>query len=113
MKYACNQCDYQTGYRHIFTKHIQTIHDEDIKYDESAPQNIKLSNLVNTNENYECEQCHQIFSGRSPLWRHKKVVHEGEKYACNQCDYQTGYPHALTRHISRQHRLISNIQKIH
>ena len=35
---------------------------------------------------FEYEQCHKICSGRGALYNHKKSVHEGVKYDCDQCN---------------------------
>ena len=58
---------------------------------------------VQTNDKYECEQCHKIYHNSSHLRRHKLSVHEGVNYACNQCDYEaTQQPH-LVQHIKSKH----------
>ena len=42
---------------------------------------------------------------------HKKSEHEGIKYLCDLCDYQTGRKYDLKKHIQAMHSLLE-LQKI-
>ena len=48
---------------------------------------------------YACNQCDQQFTQQSALTTHIKSVHEGVKYACNQCDKQYTDHSSLRKHI--------------
>ena len=53
---------------------------------------------------YKCDICAYQTSWKIALSRHKKSVDEGIKFRCDECDYQfTQKPH-LTRHQESLHR---------
>ena len=45
----------------------------------------------------------QLMTEPGSLRRHAKAKHEGVKYDCNQCDFQSGYRADLTIHIKSKH----------
>ena len=52
----------------------------------------------------QCPQCDKLFYNCSNVHAHIRSVHEGVKYACNQCDYQASYQNYLTtHHIQSKH----------
>ena len=53
-------------------------------------------------EDYNLDQCHKTFPGRSGLREHRQK-HEGVKYGCDQCDYQATQRSDLNRHIQTVH----------
>ena len=57
---------------------------------------------------YECEQCHKTYSYSGALNNHKQSAHahQGVKFACGQCDYQTTRQSSLTVHIQSKHENI-------
>ena len=81
VKYACNQCDYQAGYRSNLTTHIQSQH-EGVKF--------------------ACNQCDYQATTQRHLTTHIQSQHKGVKYACNQCDYH-GSKDALRMHLKIKH----------
>ena len=54
-------------------------------------------------DRYACNQCNQHFTSQSCVTRHIQSVHEGIKYACNQCNYQARRQDSLTTHIQSKH----------
>ena len=78
---------------------------------------------------YECDKCQKTYSSNSGLYIHKqagcvtistisnlsavsdtqmsdqtvRTVHQGGRYACNQCDYQAKYKGSLVFHIQSKH----------
>ena len=52
---------------------------------------------------FECDLCHKTYSRSQALYHHKQSVHQGIKYACNQCDYKTATQSNLTIHIKSKH----------
>ena len=48
-------------------------------------------------------QCDKLFYDSSTARKHIRSVHEGVKYACNQCDYQATQQCSLKRHIQSKH----------
>ena len=69
----------------------------------SANRRVKRTEVVSGDARFQCQDCESTFISRKGLWNHTKSIHEGVKYACNQCDYQTGYRGELTRHFQRKH----------
>ena len=59
--------------------------------------------VVSVKGKFECEQCHKTYSGRGALYTHKQSAHQGVKYSCDQCEYQTKQYSNLTRHIQNKH----------
>ena len=59
--------------------------------------------VISVSRNYECDQCHKIYSGSGEFNRHKQSAHKGVKYACDQCDYQATQKSDLTKHIQSKH----------
>ena len=51
---------------------------------------------------HECDQ-NKTFSNRRTFNCHKKSVHEGKRYSCNKCAYQTTHNSHLTVHIQSKH----------
>ena len=52
-----------------------------------APQE-RRREVVSVNGKYECVPCKKTFAGSGSLYNHNKSVHQGVKYACDQCDYK-------------------------
>ena len=58
--------------------------------------------VVGVKRKYECKQCHKILS-KGALHNHKKIVHEGVKYDCDQCNYKATQKSDLRKHIQSKH----------
>ena len=52
---------------------------------------------------YACDQCDYQTTTQSSLSRHRESQHEDVKYACDQCDYQAKRQDNLTVHIQSKH----------
>ena len=48
---------------------------------------------------FGCNQCESTFDRHSDRMAHIKAIHEGLKYDCNQCDYRANQQSNLTTHI--------------
>ena len=68
---------------------------------EQSPQE-RRREVVSVNGKYECEPCQKTFSRRG-LDHHKQSVHQGVKYACDQCEHQYKQQAHLTQHIQSKH----------
>ena len=66
-----------------------------------TPQESRREN-VNVNGKYECEPCQKTFNQRG-FYYHKQSVHQGVKFACDQCHYQATQKSSLTTHIKSMH----------
>ena len=55
---------------------------------------------------YACDQCDHQATDKSNLNKHIKSKHEGVKYVCDQCDYQAGYPSELIKHTNRHNKIL-------
>ena len=51
----------------------------------------------------ECNQCSKSFKQYGSLLEHIRVKHEGKKYKCNECDFQSTNHSALLHHRAREH----------
>ena len=52
---------------------------------------------------YACDQCEYQASWQGNLKKHIDLKHEGVKYACDQCDYQATQKGSLKAHIDSKH----------
>ena len=52
---------------------------------------------------YACYQCDYQSGYQSDLTKHNQAKHAGIKYACEQCDYRATSQNTLTKHIKRKH----------
>ena len=72
---------------------------------------ISLSNFnksVHQGVKYACNQCDYQATKQSHLTIHIQSIHEGIKYACDHCDYQASTQSSLTRHIQSVHKSLKN-----
>ena len=74
---------------------------------ESDPtnENEVIRRKTKVGSKFQCPhpQCDKLFYDNSTVRRHIRSVHEGVKYACNQCDYQATAQGSLTRHFQSKH----------
>ena len=68
----------------------QTNCDEDVNTNSvKNKQMIDPPQIQRTSEGrFNCDQCQSKFTEKHSLITHIQSIHEGVKYACNQCDYQ-------------------------
>ena len=52
---------------------------------------------------YPCNPCGKRFANRNAQNRHKRIIHEGLRYPCLECDYQGTQAHSLRHHIKKKH----------
>ena len=50
-----------------------------------------------------CRKCDKQYTSIAGLFQHKKLVHEGAPYSCNQCEYKAAVKTHLTRHTKLIH----------
>ena len=55
--------------------------------------------VVSVSGKVECDKCSKTFSSNTALWYHRKSIHEGVRYPCDQCDFQARRKSSLTEHI--------------
>ena len=48
---------------------------------------------------YACNQCDKQYTDHSSLRKHIQSTHEGVEYACNECDQQFTQQTTLTTHM--------------
>ena len=108
VRYACDQCDYQTAYQAGLHYHIQSKHEGDAcdqcEY-QAKRQDILTAHINNKHDGirYACDQCDHKLSTQGGLTVHIKSKHEGVKYACDQCDHQVTQLSNLKVHIKSKH----------
>ena len=52
---------------------------------------------------YPCDECEFVANFRSNLRRHKQAKHEGIRYPCDQCDHISATPFCLKQHWKAFH----------
>ena len=110
VKYACDQCDYQSAKPSNLNRHIQSRH-EGVRY----PCNqcyYKTADKGNLNKHiqarhdggkYACEECDYKAAQKRDFKAHIESKHEGVLYFCDQCDYKSTTQRSLGRHIESKH----------
>ena len=53
---------------------------------------------ITKGEKYSCNQCDYNFTRNGNLRRHQKSIHEGVTYSCSQCDYKATQQSDLNGH---------------
>ena len=92
----------------------QTVISDFINKQTSHEVNVGVSSLYNLNQSvhqgvkYACDQCDYQATKQSHLTIHIQSIHEGIKYACDQCDYQASTQSSLTSHIQSVHKSLKN-----
>ena len=111
--FSCGHCEYQIASSKIMDIHKRTFHHEDKKYHcdlcghQSSNKNSLATHkkIVNEGVKFPCRQCNCNYQATSKehLTRHKSAVHEGVKYPCGQCNYQATSKGHLARHKRAVH----------
>ena len=55
---------------------------------ESDKKGVQSSKITKVGSKFQCPQCDKLFYDSSTARKHIRSIHEGVKYACNQCKYQ-------------------------
>ena len=76
-----------------------------LKVEKKIKKKERIRSLVPVSESNKlnCSECDKCFSSRQLLDAHKKLVHEGIGYPCNQCAYKAGLSSGLKTHIESIH----------
>ena len=64
---------------------------------------IQHKKSVHEGVKYDCDQCDHKATCQAHLIQHQKSVHEGVKYNCFQCDYKANYHTDLIKHKNTVH----------
>ena len=64
---------------------------------------------VHQGEKYACDKCDYYTTRRDTLSIHVQSQHEGVRYACAQCDYQASQQGHLRKHIKNKHKIVKKI----
>ena len=54
---------------------------------------------------YACDQCDYQGQQKGSLKLHIQVKHEGVKYTCELCDYVTAWKTEMTKHKRKNHKI--------
>ena len=82
IKYDCDQCDYQSGYKNLLRAHIKRVHEL---------------------HRHKCSLCDELFTYSDHLRDHIRVVHEGLHYICQICNRPHTRKKDFARHLVSDH----------
>jgi len=67
----------------------------------STKQNLAVHAVVHSEKKIQCDKCDKCYSNSGGLYIHKKKVHEGIKYDCQECGKQFTEKGHRTKHVCR------------
>ena len=76
----------------------QTVKSDDVQ------QEVSQRRVDIVSDTFECGPCHKTYTTKMGLFYHKQSVHEGVKYACEHCDFQSTQQSHLKAHIQSKHK---------
>ena len=59
---------------------------------------------------FNCKQCNRSYYNRRSLWLHRKNIHGGTQYSCDECDFATGKAMHLRDHMATIHNVSCRIK---
>ena len=86
IKYDCDQCDFQSGYKNFLRIHIKKVHEL---------------------YRHKCNLCDELFTNSVNLRNHIRFVHEGLHYICQICNRPHTHKRGLDRHLVNHHTVSS------
>lgn len=86
IKYDCDHCDYQSGYKNLLRAHIKRVHEL---------------------YRHKCSFCDELFSYSDHLRDHIRVVHEGVHFVCQICNRPHTRKKDFARHLVSDHTVSS------
>ena len=69
---------------------------------EKRRQDVKW--VLNVDGSYVCKPCQKSFKSKQGLRNHTQSIHQGIKYACDECDYKATKQNHLNVHIQAKHK---------
>ena len=110
-RFKCSQCPFQSNRSikfHIESKHEGIIHRCHLcNYTASAKTSLYRHVRSKHEEQHKCNICGLLKRGISELKTHIKLVHDGVKLSCDECNYKTAYKWTLKTHKSSVHEGIN------
>ena len=70
-KFYCEKCDYNTGRKSNYNKHLMTLKHQGKCIPETY-ETKAVANVANVANNFQCI-CGNVFNSRTTLWRHKNI----------------------------------------
>ena len=67
-KFYCEKCDYNTGRKSNYNKHLMTLKHQG----KCIPETYETKAVANVANNFQCI-CGNVFNSRTTLWRHKNI----------------------------------------
>ena len=64
---------------------------------------VQHKKLVHEGAHYSCNECKYRAAVKTHLTRHTKLIHQGQQYPCEQCDYKTKTKDTLCAHQLKYH----------
>ena len=123
VKYACNQCDYKASHYDNLASHIKNSHEGcrphelDCESSPSSYDHIQLEDGLKDGSDHsslntgpeikeKAKSSSQTYISRQGLHAHRNSSHDGARYACDQCAYQSSRHYQLIAHIRNKHECI-------
>lgn len=91
-------------YRYSFNKNFEGMKTCDVcDYKTTHTTNLEAHKVSKHSTGYACDKCSQTFSSRGSLTNHRRAIHEGIRFHCDECDFKSTQNHQLKSHKLRNH----------
>ena len=101
-RYECKTCGKSFPYFFLLKSHQTTVHDYQ-ENNEILDKEEKKTDDKKDEKVYKCEACEKSWRGKTGLYRHIKIIHEGKRYECQTCEKSYASNSLLRSHQTTVH----------